>query len=245
MAFPLASPLFSQSTAPRAPRAPRAMAAPELVVDHLVWCVPSVAEGIEMFEALTGVRPCIGGQHLGLGTHNALLSLGDGVYLEILAVDPAQDTQEARWIGIDCPTKPCLATYCVQRSDGGTLDDVATSAATKGYDVGSIKDYSRENTEGKTLRWRLAADHHTKGYEQLPCRGLVPFIVDWSVNPLTHPSAISPKGCRLAELRAYHPNPEELRKVLDALNVKGITVEAGDTERLEAVLDSPKGQVKI
>jgi len=222
--------------------AAEAAAAPALVVDHLVWCVDSVDKGIEKFEALTGVRPCIGGQRLGLGTHNALLSLGDGVYLEILALDPAQK-MEARWIGIDCPTKPCLATYCVQ-SDG-KLEDVQASAKAKGYDIGSIKDYSRENTEGKTLKWRLAADHHTSGYEKLPFRGLVPFIVDWSVNPLEHPSAISPKGCRLAELRAYHPNPEELRKVFEALNLKGITVEAGDTERLEAILDSPNGQVKI
>ena len=209
-----------------ATEAPAAPAAPALVVDHLVWCVDSVAEGMEKFEALTGVRPCIGGQHLGLGTHNALLSLGDGVYLEILALDPAQK-MEARWIGIDCPTKPCLATYCVQadQADG--------------------KDGKLENTEGKTLKWRLAADHHTSGYEKLPFRGLVPFIVDWSVNPLEHPSAISPKRCRLAELRAYHPNPGELRKVFEALNVKGIMVEAGDTERLEAILDSPNGQVKI
>eukprot|EP00438_Fugacium_kawagutii_P020668 Skav217591 [mRNA] locus=scaffold3512:86218:86874:- [translate_table: standard] len=218
------------------------MAAPELVVDHLVWCVNSVAEGIEMFEGLTGVRPCIGGQHLGLGTHNALLSLGDGVYLEILALDPAQGI-EARWIGIDCPKKPCLATFCA-RADGG-LDAVAASAARKDYDIGQIKDYSRENTEGKTLRWRLAADHHTSGYDNLPFRGLVPFIVDWSVNPLAHPSAISPKGCTLTELRAYHPKPDELRKVLDALNVKGVTVELGDTERLEAILDSPKGRVTL
>ena len=62
-----------------------AAGASELVLDHLVWCVNSVSEGMDMFEALTGVRPCTGGQHLGLGTHNALVSLGDGLYLEILA----------------------------------------------------------------------------------------------------------------------------------------------------------------
>ena len=46
----------------------------------------------------------------------------------------------ARWIGIDCPTKPCLATYCVQAD--GKLEDVQASAKVKGYDIGSIKDYS-------------------------------------------------------------------------------------------------------
>eukprot|EP00434_Breviolum_minutum_P011362 symbB.v1.2.010026.t2/scaffold650.1/size176305/5 len=145
-----------------------AAGASELVLEHLVWCVNSVSEGMDMFEALTGVRPCTGGQHLGLGTHNALVSLGDGLYLEILALDPAQGG-EGRWIGIDCPKKPCLATFCV-RADRG-LDEIARLAS-KHYDIGSIKDFSRENTEGKTLRWRLAADHHSLGYEKLPFQGL-------------------------------------------------------------------------
>lgn len=165
-------------------------------------------------------------------------------YPELKALDPAQGG-EGRWIGIDCPKKPCLATFCV-RADRG-LDEIARLAS-KHYDIGSIKDFSRENTEGKTLRWRLAADHHSLGYEKLPFQGLVPFIVDWSVNALAHPSDISPKGCRLVELRAYHPKASELQKVLDALNVKGVTVvsvESSETPRLEAVLDCPKGQVKI
>ena len=159
------------------------------------------------------------------------------------ALDPAQGG-EGRWIGIDCPKKPCLATFCV-RADRG-LDEIARLAS-EHYDIGSIKDFSRENTEGKTLRWRLAADHHSLGYEKLPFQGLVPFIVDWSVNALAHPSDISPKGCRLVELRAYHPKASELQKVLDALNVKGVTVVSveSETPRLEAVLDCPKGQVKI
>ncbi|CAK9063363.1 unnamed protein product [Durusdinium trenchii] len=211
---------------------------PSLLVDHLVWCVPSVAEGIDLFEAMTGVKACIGGQHLGLGTHNALISLGEGVYLEILARDPAQD--EGSWLGIDCPRKPCLTTFCVQPS-GGSLEEIATS----GCDIGTIKDFSRENTEGKTLNWRLAADHHSLGYEKLPFGGLVPFIVDWSVNQLAHPSAISPKGCRLVELKAFHPNAIELRRRLEALKVKDVTVEHGDTSRLVATLDSPKGQVTL
>ena len=219
------------------------MAGAELVVDHLVWCVSSVAEGIDLFESMTGVRACVGGQHLGLGTHNALISLGEGVYLEILARDPAQE--EGRWIGIDCPRKPCLTTWCVQRADGGPLDEVASCCQKMGYDIGTIKDFSRENTEGKTLNWRLAADHHSLGYEKLPFEGLVPFIVDWSVNKLAHPSAISPKGCRLLELRAYHPKADELKKLLETLNVKGVTVEHADTHRLVAVLDSPKGKVEI
>ena len=94
-------------------------------------------------------------------------------YPELKALDPAQGG-EGRWIGIDCPKKPCLATFCV-RADRG-LDEIARLAS-KHYDIGSIKDFSRENTEGKTLRWRLAADHHSLGYEKLPFQGLVPWFL--------------------------------------------------------------------
>ena len=194
----------------------RAMAgAPELCTDHIVWCVESVADGMEAFEALTGVRPCIGGQHLGFGTHNALVSLGEGVYCEILAQDPSQAV--GTWLGVDTPNKPRLTTFCVQRADGlGGLDSTIAAAAGAGYSAGSIEDFSRQNTEGKTLRWRLASDHHRAGFATLPMAGLVPFVVDWSPNReegMEHPSAIAPKGCRLLELRASHPDSPALQKM--------------------------------
>ncbi|CAE7206821.1 Cacna1h [Symbiodinium pilosum] len=226
------------------------MAAPELVCDHLVWCVESVADGMDRFEALTGIRPCVGGQHLGFGTHNALVSSGEGVYIELLAQDPSQPA--GTWLGVDCEKKPRLTTFCVQRSDGqGGLDDTVAAAAKAGYDAGSIQDFSRKNTEGKTLRWRLASDHHRAGFATLPMAGLVPFVVDWSPNcaeGMEHPSAIAPKGCSLVEIRASHPDPPALQKILDAMNVKGVTVqssEPGSEPCLEALLETPKGRVTL
>ena len=55
-------------------------------LDHLVYAVEDLQAGIEHFHQLTGVEPCIGGQHEGLGTHNAVFSLGDSqTYFEIIA----------------------------------------------------------------------------------------------------------------------------------------------------------------
>mmetsp|Transcript_65302 Transcript_65302/g.211514 ORF Transcript_65302/g.211514 Transcript_65302/m.211514 type:complete len:259 (+) Transcript_65302:99-875(+) len=237
------------------PEAPAA-GCPELRVDHLVFVVPELDAGVADFERLTGVRPCMGGRHVGIGTHNALVSLGEGVYLELLAKDPTQEeSKTAAWLGVDS-SKACLTTFCACPANAADqLDRVATSSKDQsGYDVGPIRDMSRHTPVGKLLRWRLAAENHKQGVAQLPEGGLVPFLIDWSLNELPHPSETSPSGCRLVALRAQHPDPSAVEKVLVGLGAtscfsrdesSGLCAASGPTPKLEVVLETPKGLVTL
>ena len=53
-------------------------------LDHVVVLVDELSAAIRDYTAL-GFRVTPGGEHKGLGTHNALIPLGDGAYIELIA----------------------------------------------------------------------------------------------------------------------------------------------------------------
>jgi hypothetical protein len=59
-----------------------------LSFDHLAIGAETLDEGVEAVEAALGVPLAPGGGHPAMGTHNRLLSLGPGEYLEVIAIDP-------------------------------------------------------------------------------------------------------------------------------------------------------------
>lgn len=204
------------------------------MIDHLVFATPELEAAIEDLEQRLGVRAAPGGRHSGRGTHNALLGLGSGAYLEIIAPDPGQPTPAGGLpFGLGGLDRPRLAWWAARSTD---IDGQVRRALERGYDPGTVVGMSRERPDGVRLEWRLALGAWPAAAP------LVPFLIDWGATP--HPSAAAPAGVRLLELRGEHPDPPSIQELLAALEVRLPVVEARDPA-LVALLDTPRGRVEL
>ncbi|MEO1062236.1 MAG: VOC family protein [Actinomycetota bacterium] len=208
-----------------------------VVIDHLVLAAPSLEDGIAHVEDLTGATAALGGAHPGMGTHNALLALGDETYLEIIAPDPAQpEPAGGRPFGVanDGPIE--LRSFAVRPAPGRTIDHIVDAARSTGHDPGPIAPMSRTRPDGVELRWRLTMPAGVGGDLRIP------FVIDWGETP--SPALSSPAGGRLLGLEVGHPNPERLLAVYSALGLSLPVVEAMPSHLL-ARIDSPAGEVVL
>lgn len=203
-------------------------------IDHLVYGTTDLARGVSEIEKLLGVVPTPGGQHPGRGTRNALISLGPGSYLEIIGPDPDQPQPTApRAFGLDTLTTSRLVTWAAK---GTGLDRLYAQARRQGVPLGAVESGSRRRPEGVTLSWRFT-DPSTAVAD-----GIVPFFIDWGSSQ--HPATSAAKGASLVSLRAEHPDPRSVERMLRILGLDLVVV-PGARPALVAVIDSPRGRVEL
>jgi hypothetical protein len=178
-----------------------------IALDHLVVAAARLEEGARWVEERLGAAPGPGGRHAGFGTHNALLRLGDGVYLEVLAPDPAQPAPtRPRLFGLDEPSTRALLAggprllHWVVRATGldEALARLAAAAGTEAAAIGAGVAMQRGD-----LRWTLALPADGSR----PPAGL-PSVIDWGEAP--HPcTRLADRGVALERLEvASVPLPE-------------------------------------
>lgn len=203
-------------------------------IDHLVYATPDLAQGIQRVEQLLGVRAIPGGQHPGAGTRNALISLGDQTYLEIIGPDPDQPKpSRPRRFSIDELKSPRLVTWAAKETD---LAQVVANAKRLGVELGQVQSGSRRRPDGMMLSWKLTIS------QELNAGGVIPFFIDWGNTD--HPAASLPKGCRLISLSAEHPDASRVQRVLAGLGLE-LAVKPGPSAALVATISTPRGTVEL
>jgi len=210
--------------------------------DHLVIVTAVLEEGVDFCEKTFGVKMAKGGEHVRVGTHNYVLALDDGIYLEVIAINPnAGPLNCPRWFGMDVPEQraraaegPFLATFVARTGN--------IAQAVQAYPrLGPVRDMQRN-----TLEWQITIPDDGGFLEG----GTIPTVIQWPEG--VHPTQKLPaSGCRLERLEAFHPQPSRLREAWSSIGLQENELlsirEAsnGDAPFLVARIATPNGVVTL
>lgn len=183
-----------------------------IALDHIAVAANRLEDGLRHVQSALGIAVPRGGQHLAMGTHNAVARLTGTTYFEVIAPDPDQPRPpHARWFGFDTARVaarlaqgPALLAWIAATDD---IEAAIAAATTVGVDYGDPIRLTRGD-----LTWRFA--YRVDG--GVPLGGVAPCLIDWCGAP--HPAAnMAPMGATLDGLRIETPDAPALARLLDAL----------------------------
>ena len=209
-----------------------------MTLDHIAVIAPDLQLGITYLRNVLGVTATPGGQHLQMGTHNALIRLGDDMFLEIIARDPTLPGPAdgpACWFGLGDATATTRHWHAGRRLRGmvARTDDLPSALGATPHDL------------GKPMRVTRGARAWTFGVRadgQLPLDGALPHVMDWGVQGPAGPT-LPDQGCRLLKLILETPEPAGLHVNFDEqLKLeRAPEIRRGAVTKLMAVIESPTG----
>ncbi|WP_336692197.1 VOC family protein [Delftia acidovorans] len=219
----------------------------KLELDHLIVAAADLDSGARHVAELLGIAPQAGGAHARMGTHNRVMGLADGIYLEVIAVDPdAPAPAHARWFGLDeeamrrrLARGPFLAHWAARVPDTA---DLSAWQAQHPLRIAPVLPMSRGD-----LRWRLTVpeDGSLPGWAGVAGGGVVPPLIQWDVPH--HPGRSLPRQpLRLRSLKGHHAQAPLLAQGLQWLGADGLMAldtladDAG-TPWLEAEMETAQG----
>ena len=200
-------------------------------IDHLIFAAPTLESGMDEIEKLLGIRPIVGGQHKGRGTHNALLAFGN-IYFEVIAPDPTQpNVPKPLWMKTDQASQPQLWTWAAANSD---LFELEKTANENQISLGKIESGTRTQPNGNILKWQLTEPILENE------NGIMPFFLNWGET--IHPSKTLPQAGEVLSFKAIHPNPDLIKNQLKKLGIN-LILEKGTHPHLEATIRTVEGKI--
>lgn len=220
-----------------------------IALDHLVIAAPTLAAGAQHVADALGVTPLPGGAHPGMGTHNCLLGLFGGTYIEVIAIDPeAPAPTRPRWFGLDSESIQArlghgpFLLHWVARVARPT--DLSLWQAQYPDRLPPVIPMRRGD-----LRWRITVPEDGSlpswpgddaAAAAIPGDGILPTLIQWDVS--AHPSSRLPnQGLALRSLRAHHPQAARLAEAMQWLGGGPFVPEASARAELSAEIETPDG----
>lgn len=196
-------------------------------LDHIAVAGLTLEEAVLHVETALGVSMQVGGKHDVFGTHNCLLGLGHGIYLEAIAIDPdAPKPSRARWFDLDRFSGAARLSNWICETPG-----MIAALEHFGTDAGKPVELSRGD-----FRWTMAVPPDGR----LPYDNMFPALIEWHC-PI-HPSQVlQDAGCRLHRLIVSHPEAHALDRMLSTCFADQRVVFDTGPVGLRAEISTPHG----
>jgi len=202
-------------------------------LDHILLGVPDLETAVREFEQDTGVRPVVGGEHPSYGTSNALVSLSDGVYLELIGPGSSASADNAGGRFARLKNRG-LVGFAMSAED---LGSVADRVRAQGYEAWGPSSGSRVTPNGERLEWQvLGIGGHSFG-------DFVPFLIDWGET--SHPAAAAPGGLAISRFEIQHSDAAALATIHRDVLGADVEIIQADQSVLSLVVETPNGQVEF
>ena len=199
-------------------------------IDHFMYAVASLDEGMEWAADTFGVPAAYGGEHVGLGTRNALLSLGS-TYLEIIAPDPAQDFAGTLGEQFANLSAGGMVTWAAE----GDLNAIAGQLSGAGVETHGPNRTQRQTESGELLVWDLLFPIGSAHGPRMP------FFIDWL--ECANPKDTNPVAGEFGALAITTPNADDLASVLSGIGLD-LRVSEG-ASALAVSVETSKGEVVL
>ncbi|MCC5905266.1 MAG: VOC family protein [Balneolaceae bacterium] len=207
---------------------------PPKEIDHFIYTSAKLETGMAEIEQLLEIRPEYGGRHLQYGTHNALVSLGPSVYLEIISPDPASKIAPDQTLFSEYFSMKSKLTTWVYRTNN--IHSLVKKVKEAGFELGEVQQGSRQTAEKTLLKW------HLTNPRKMLFNGAVPFLIDWGQSK--HPAWSAPEAGTLVDFNISHPQPELIKKALEAIGT-AVNIEKSSQIQLTAFIETKKGTVAL
>jgi hypothetical protein len=214
-------------------------------LDHIVIGCAALDDGIRWVEEQLGACPTPGGQHVAMGTHNALLKLGPRAYLEVIAIDPdAPQPARPRWFALDEPEMQALLAARPRLITWAVRSESLANACARVPDLGEIVSMSRGD-----FHWKIAVPETGS----LPWGGILPTAIQWipsDEGAVPHPcDVLEESGCELVRLQLSHPaavlGTSGIMGMFRELKIMGPVDLAPGPKVLAATISTPAGEVVL
>lgn len=151
---------------------------PRLFFDHVLIAIPDLDASLRAFEAHHGLAAKPGGRHPGVGTANAIVSLGGDQYLELITVVDREEAERE-----PLRNRVVRSLDRGQRFAGWALRTDDIDALGDSVQIAGRGEGARDRPDGVRLAWRMAVPAGSGSG--------IPFFIQWTSGE--HPGAAGPR----------------------------------------------------